>query len=247
MRIPTLILLLLACAIPLHAAPRPWKSADGQRSIQGEFLKRDTTSITIRQSNGKDLVIALDKLHPDDRAWVNDNHPLTPAKKPDKATVFDQLVFGDTRDQVTAKLKASKAVELTVDEALLGRTGLNGVFRTRQKVGNLRAMLFFDWTDAGSLKELTLQTESLPASAYHADLEQSWKALITLLETLYGKPVQKGPMPSIESLAEGSFSPSHLWALEGIGSALLGTARDGANYQLVVRFTQKKIQPVEFR
>ena len=239
-----LFLLLLAAASTLQAAPRPWKSANGQHTIQGEFLKRDATSITLRLSNGNDLAIPFDQLHPDDRAWVNDNHPLARAKKPAQATVFDQLVFGDTRDQVTTKLKTSKFVELTVAETFLGRTGLNGVFRTRRKIGNLSAMLNFDWSDAGGLKELTLQTESLPAAAYHTDLEQCWTAFISLLESLYGKPVQKGPMPAIESLAEGSFFPSHLWTIEGVGSALLGTARDGGNYQLVVRFTQKKVQPV---
>jgi hypothetical protein len=210
-----LFLLLLASASTLHAAPRPWKSTDGQLSIQGEFLKRDATSITIRRPNGNDLAIP-----------------------------FDQLVFGDTRDQVTAKLKASKFVELTVPETFLGRTGLNGVFRTRRKIGKLSAMLNFDWSDTGGLKEVTLQTESLPAAAYHTDLEQCWTAFISLLETLYGKPVQNGSMPAIGSLAEGSFFPSHLWAIEGVGSALLGTARDGENYQLVVRFTRKKVEPV---
>jgi hypothetical protein len=239
-----LFLLLLASASTLHAAPRPWKSTDGQLSIQGEFLKRDATSITIRRPNGNDLAIPFDQLHPDDRAWVNDNHPLAIVKKPAQVAVFDQLVFGDTRDQVTAKLKASKFVELTVPETFLGRTGLNGVFRTRRKIGKLSAMLNFDWSDTGGLKEVTLQTESLPAAAYHADLEQCWTAFISLLETLYGKPVQNGSMPAIGSLAEGAFFPSHLWAIEGVGSALLGTARDGENYQLVVRFTRKKVEPV---
>jgi hypothetical protein len=52
-------------------------------------------------------------------------------------------------------------------------------------------------------------------------------------------------MPSKESIPDGSFFPSHLWTLETGGSALLGTARDGDKYQVVVRFTQKVVKPVE--
>ena len=117
---------------------------------------------------------------------------LTDRTVPNKAAVFDQLVFGQSRAQVLAKLKTSKFVELTVDETFLGRTGLNGVFRTRKKIGGLDASLYFDWTDAGELKELTLQTEALPASAYRTQIEPSWKKFIELLTTLYDDPVQKG-------------------------------------------------------
>jgi hypothetical protein len=37
---------------------------------------------------------------------------------------------------------------------------------------------------------------------------------------------------------------THLWKLEGQGSAMLGAAREGENYLIVVRFTRKNIQPV---
>ena len=163
---------------------------------------------------------------------------------PKQAAVKDQLVFGDTRDQVLAKLKASPVVEMNVGDTFLGRTGLNGIFRTRKRVGGLNASLFFDWTIAGELRELTLQTDALPASAYPSRIASSWKEFIVLLRTLYGKPTQQGSLPTMGSLSDGSFSPSHLWSLESGGSALLGTARAGSNYQLVVRFTQKTIKPV---
>jgi hypothetical protein len=82
------------------------------------------------------------------------------------------------------------------------------------------------------------------ASAYPSRIASSWKEFIVLLRTLYGKPTQQGSLPTMGSLADGSFTPSHLWSLESGGSALLGTARAGSNYQLVVRFTQKTIKPV---
>jgi len=243
--------LLIASAMNLLAETRFWKTTDGTRSVSGEFVNRDTTTVTIRYGGGKEITSPLAKLHPDDLAWLNKSHPIpgvagampTPAM-PDKSAVFDQLVFGDTRDQVTAKLKASQFVESGLDATFLGRTGLNGVFRTRKQIGGLDASLFFDWTEGGTLKELTIQTATVPESDYQTQLQPSWKEFIVLLTTLYGKPVQQGSLPHSESLADGSFRPSHLWSLEAGGSVLLGTARDGDKFQLVVRFTQKKIQPV---
>ena len=134
---------------------------------------------------------------------------------------------------------------MTQDETFIGRSGMNGIFRTRQKVGKLDCYLYFDWTEAGKLKELTLQTETVTAASYKTDLESSWKRFVDLLSILYGNPTQKGSLPGRESLADGAFSPSHFWPLDGGGSALLGTAREGAKYQLVVRFTQKKAQVIE--
>ncbi len=240
------LILALAAAPALSAEPRPWKSADGVRSVQGEFVKRDATSVTIRTDAGKELTIELTKLHPDDTKWLDLHHSLNPtAPAQDPTAFFDNLTFRDTRDSTLAKLKASKIVEMTTNETFIGRSGLNGVFKTRQKIGGLDAFLYFDWTEAGKLKELSLQTDTRPGAAYKTELEPSWKEMIKLLDTLYGKPVQNGPLPPPNTLADGSFAPSHLWLLEGGGSALLGTAREGEKYQLVVRFTQKKVGVVE--
>lgn len=245
-RFPLTLIFAVISATALSTEARPWKSADGLRSIEGEFVKRDATSVTIRTDAGKDITIELAKLHPDETKWLNLKQSLTPAAPPqDPAAFFDTLTFRDTRETTLAKLKASKVVIMTTDETFIGRSGLNGIFKTRQKIGGLDGFLYFDWTEAGKLKELTLQTETRPDSAYKTELEPSWKEMIELLSTLYGKPVQNGPIPQANTLADGSFAPSHLWLLEGGGSALLGTAREGSKYQLVVRFTEKKVKVVE--
>ncbi len=248
-RIAITLIFAIASASTLFAETRPWKSADGLRTVQGEYIKRDPTSVTIRSDGGKELTIDLSKLHPDEKKWLDLNHslaaPVAAAPAPDPAAFFDNLTFDDTRETTLAKLKASKIVEMTSDETFIGRSGINGIFRTRQKIGSLSGFLYFDWTEAGKLKELTLQTESLPATAYKSDLEPSWKEFVELLSMLYGKPVQKGPLPQPESIANGSFSPSHLWTLEHGGSALLGAACESNKYQIVVRFTQKKVGVVE--
>ena len=146
--------LILACSLllPLAAAPRPWKNPTGESRIQGEFLSRDESNVTIRRSDGLVFTLDIKKVHPDDLQWLEANHPL-PVAKPaepvaDASAVFDTLHFGDTREQVLAKLKASKIVELRVAESLLGRFGLNGSFQTRKDIGGLRCRLLFNWSGA---------------------------------------------------------------------------------------------------
>lgn len=241
----TLPVVFLATLLSASAAPRAWKSSDGTRTFRGEFVKRDATSVTLRGENNREIVVELNKLHPDDQKWLDLNHSLKPVAAVDPKAFFDNLSFNDTRDSTMAKLKVSKLVEMTTSETFVGRSGLNGIFRTRQKVGGLDAFLYFDWSPGGTMKELTLQTETVAAADYKTRIQPSWTEFVELLSALYGAPAQKGPLPSSESLADGSFMPSHFWKLENGGNALLGTAREGPQYQLVVRFTQKKIQLVE--
>ncbi|MES2437556.1 MAG: hypothetical protein V4584_00725 [Verrucomicrobiota bacterium] len=241
----SLLFLLAAASVSSASAEmRAWKNTDGTRSVQGEYIKRDATSVTIKTDTGKELTIELAKLHADERKWLEAKQSQNaPAQEAD--AFFDNLTFRDTRETTEAKLKASKLVVLTTDETFIGRSGLNGAFRTRQKIGTMDGYLYFDWTETGKLKELNLQTETRPDTAYKTELEPAWKQLIELLGTLYGKPVQKGPLPAMASLADGTFAPSHLWTIESGGCAMLGTAREGTKYQVVVRFSQKKPQVVE--
>ncbi|MEO7098177.1 MAG: hypothetical protein ABI162_02360 [Luteolibacter sp.] len=240
------LVFVIASALPAVAESRPWKSADGLHSIVGDFLKRDATSVTIRREDGKEVSFDLGKLHADDKKWLDANHPLAATDIPDDSAVFDTLKFGDKHDMVLAKLKASKLVVMTIADNLIGRTGLNGIFRIRQKVGGQDASLYFDWTEADTLKEINVRTAAFPATSYDAKLAPSWKEFIELLTTLHGKPLQAVPQIDLASIPESSMLSSHLWRLESGGSALLGIGREGGKYQVVVRFTQEKIQPAGY-
>jgi hypothetical protein len=94
------------------------------------------------------------------------------------------------------------------------------------------------------MREVSLQTESLGGTSYGSRLQDSWKQLIELLTNLNGRPLQAADYPKQTDLADGVFLASHLWRLEGGGSALLGTACEGNQFMVVVRFTQDVIQPV---
>lgn len=238
-----MLLAIAAAPLGLDAAPRSWTSVDG-RSVQGEFVKRDASGVTIRRSDRKQVTIPLDKLHGNDRAWLNANHPLPGQELPAPNTVFDKLEFGDSRSQVYDKLKASKFVELTVAETFLGRSGLNGVFRTRHKVGGMDATLFFDWEEDQTLKEVTIQTTALPAGQFKDQLEPAWKDFIELLSSIHGKPIHANPKLDLGVIGDGMMSTTHLWKLDGKGTAMLGAAREGSAYQVAVRFTKEEIEPV---
>lgn len=231
-----------------HADARQWKNTDGTQTFEGEFVSRDASQVTLKRQDGKTFTISVARLHFDDIAWLNKNHPesgASPVKAGAQEPAFDTLFFGDSRATVETKLKASRFVELTVEEAHLGRFGLNGVFRTRKQIGGKSYFLFFDW-DGDSLKEITLQTENLTKDAYDGVMKESWKELASVLSSLYGKPIVEGAYPGQSSVGDGSFSPSHSWKLSP-GAALLGVARDGKTYQVVVRFKKDPVGIVEIR
>lgn len=254
----TLVLFAFFGAPLLCAAPRPWRSSDGQRSIAGDFVRRDETRVTIVRSDRTEVVIPLEKLHPDDLAWLNTEHPLggkvttAAGEGADTASghdegsggVFDQLAFGDTRDQVLEKLKRSKFVTMTADETFIGRTGLNGIFRLSEKVGGLEASLYFDWDGGGRLTEITLQTEMVDAARFSAVIEPCWKAFIPLLTKIYGTPAHSQDHLDERSLPEGALSGTHLWKLEPEGSAMLGAVKEAGKCQVAVRFTKRNVAPV---
>ncbi len=245
MTLKATLAILIAMIAGIHAETRPWRSIDGQRKpIQGEFMKRDETSVTVRRIDGIPVTIPLDMLFPDDRTWLNNTHPAPGTETSDPSEVFDKLKFGDSRDEVLKKLKASKFVQTTTDETFMGRTGLNGVFRTRQKIGGLDASLYFDWTESGNLKEINLQTDPLPESDFKTKLVPCWKDFAVLLTKLQGKPLVAEPEIHLSSIRDGSLQSTHLWALDSIGSARLGAARDGTRYQIVVRFTKEVVKPM---
>jgi hypothetical protein len=230
----------LAAGSGLFAEVRSWKNTATATVFKATFVKRDPTSVTLRDESGRERAFEISKLHKEDQGWLEVHHPLT-----DSGAIFDTLTFADTRETAFAKLKASQLVEMVSDETFFGRSGINGAFRTEKKINNLSVYLYFDWTETGTLKELTLQTEDQVAGSFKTALEPSWKEFIELLSSLYGEPVQKGNFPSILSLQDGALLPTHLWKLEGGGSVLLGTSREGEKYQVCVRFSQQAKRLVE--
>ena len=244
---PILVLIgsLLHLAVPSHAQITTWKSHDDQSEFRGTYMSHDDRHVTIRRTDGRVFTFAIEKLHADHQSWLKKQQRDTLESTPENANaIFDELVFGDTRREVEAKLKASKIVEMAVAETLLGRFGLNGTFRTIHKIGGLHCLLDFGWSTQGKLNEISLRTEPLGATAYESRLKNNWTDLAKLMTNLYGKPVQAADYPGRNDLQNDLMLGSHLWHLDGGGSAMLGSSMQNDQYMIIVRFTPQTIQPV---
>jgi hypothetical protein len=240
---PVLAILLSSAS----AATRTWTSSDGQRKIQAELVKHDNANVTLRLTNGQLVTMEVSKLAEADRKWLAANDPAAAAApKPSltKAPVFDTLAFGDTHDKVLAKLKASKLVKLQMDERLLGRTGLNDVFRTEAAVAGLHSTLYFGWDAAGNLEEVSLHSEGVPAADFTTKILPCCAENIAQLTNIYGPPLQAADPSSPADMKDGSLLFTHLWHLDSGGSILVGTANDAGQFRTIVRVTRQVIQPI---
>ncbi|MEY3395186.1 MAG: hypothetical protein RL346_1422 [Verrucomicrobiota bacterium] len=227
---------------------RTWSNADKTKTFEGQFVRIDEGQVTIRLKNHKNLTFTIDKLHPDDQAWIHSHQPgqagnpngsVARIENLNPDAVFDTLTFGDHRDSVTQKLQASSMVRTKFADTLLGRTGLNGIFHTTEKIGGFTHSLSFDWDENGKLIEITLQSETRPSSEYETTLKSCWQEISAILVTIYGKPKTIGSMARISELGDDQMLPSHVWRLPQGGSCLLGSSKMEGGYQIVIRFTKQ--------
>lgn len=240
------------------AESRKWRSKDGSKFIIADYVSHNQFTVTVKRVDGKVVTLDRGDLHVDDMDFlaklptpvVTPPQAKTPPKSAntapvmDDSAVFDTLKLGDTRAEVMSKIKASKSLELTVDEIYLGRFGLNGSYRTKQTIGGLKCLLYFDWDSSGNLKELNLQTQPQPSSSYQGLLKDTWDELSKLMTTLHGKPLQNADYPASGVLQNDSSLSTHLWRMANGGSALLGTSKSVEGYMVSVRFTTEAIQPI---
>jgi hypothetical protein len=245
----SLCLLLLFPAL-IHAQSRTWLSKDGSKTFEAEYLSHNQFTVTVKRSDGKVITVSRSELHPGhEKNLIGKPQAITPGNtvnEPvmDDNAVLDTLKLGDTHKEVSQKLKASRMLELTVDEMYLGRFGLNGSYRTKQTIGGLKCLLYFDWDNDSCLKEVNLQTQPQSADRYNGKLQETWRELVKLMTTLHGKPLQNADFPASSSLQNDMSLSTHLWRLSGGGSALLGTSKSAEGYMVSVRFTTDAIEPV---
>lgn len=161
-----------------------------------------------------------------------------------KAGVYAGLNFGDSRDEVTRKLQASELIEQTVDSTFFGRTGLNGVFKCKNKLAGLKYSLYFAWSENGGLTEITLRSEELPANAYGTSIKQAWKQANQLFTQVYGAPKQDAKYPAPKDFLNHPILITHLWHRGERQSILIGPGIEKGRSFLTIRFINKKVPPV---
>jgi len=239
----TLTLSFLLFSSLLHA--KNWRNKDGSRSFRGEFVSFNKINVKIKKIDDTIVEIPISRLHPEDQKWVRNYSAKAKANAALNASnsVFAGLNFGDSKDVVMSKLKKSDIVESSVSDIHLGRTGLNGIFRTKAKIGPYKCSVFFDWTSQDKLKEITLRTDDLQASDYDTNIKRCWEQMVHLTGEIIGSPVHKTTYPMQNNMQDGMSMNTHLYRIQSGGSALVGIGFQDGKYMVTTRFTRDTVDP----
>jgi hypothetical protein len=159
------------------------------------------------------------------------------------AGVYEDLEYGDTRQQVTDKLMACERVKSSIPKTMFARVGLNGTFKIKKDLNGLDFALFFDWDENQRLKEVTLRSIAIDPGQFNSTLAKSFRSALQLISEVYGPPVMGNPMPKSSQVADGAILNSHLWHV-GSGTLLMGVAKDQGKLHLSISFLEKRINPV---
>jgi hypothetical protein len=227
---------------------RTWSNPDKTKSFEAQYLSSKDDTVLLRLKSFKNITVDINKLHVDDQLWIKQIKSDTSKaaatsnnkiKEVNDNAVFDTLVFGDKRAEVTRKLFESKLVSTKMSQVHIGRTGLNNIFTTREKIAGLTFSLNFNWSASDELIEVSLQSENISSQDYSTQVKSCYEELEKILISIYGKPKESNDMPGINELKDDQMLFSHVWRLDQGGSILLGTSKIDGNYQAVVRFTKE--------
>jgi len=159
------------------------------------------------------------------------------------AGVYEDIEYGDTKQEVTDKLMACERVENTVPKTMFGGVGLNGTFRVKKDLNGLSFSLFFDWNENEQLNGITLRSTAIAPEQFNSTLHDAFRSALHLISEVYGPAVMSNPIPDSSQIADGKTLNSHLWHVDG-GTLLMGVAKDQGKLHLSIRFLEKLIDPV---
>lgn len=154
---------------------------------------------------------------------------------------FGQLLggveFGDNRNEVEKKLKASPLVDAKSQSSMFARTGLNGAFKTTRTLDGLQYAIYYDWKDGDTLKSLNLHSTHIPTTEYPSKLKASWSYLINFLSSRHGQASNAGTYPNKNLVAMDNMYFTHEWKTD-TGYLYMGPGLEKNGYKLVMTFTK---------
>jgi hypothetical protein len=206
--------LLIPSVFPAAGEASVWRSADGSRTMEAELVSLHGDTVTMKDRQGKALVFALDKLAAADQERVRKEAEKLKPKPPPvpKLEAFDVFRLGADIDETAAAAKRVPGVGGGLPTALLGRTGINGVYSL--KAGGVEWALYFGFDASESLTEVSLYGPEVPLDT-PVGLRAHAEAIRPMLTALAGQPLHAQPPPPIESIAEGSAYFSESWGGPG--------------------------------
>lgn len=246
-----LTIALLSSTTIAMAEPHAWKNKEGTRAVRGDVISRDATSITIRRtSDFKTIKLPLDMIHPDDVAWLNANHPIGGAKpklnagpesRNDLKTISEALAYGDSYDTCMQKIKACKLVKANIAETLIGRTGMDGVFRTVNNFAGGKYELYFDWDESRKLKGFTFRSDALKAEELKDVIIPRWQQAVALATSLYGQPITSTPNLNLGAVQNERAHTTHAWKHPLRGVVAVSVGRLDQEYFLQFQFVNQEV------
>jgi len=149
------------------------------------------------------------------------------------------ITSGNKEYKMPLDIKESQIVVSNVGNGIFaGLTGLNGKFRTKNKIGDLQCFLYFDWktaTQSGAentknLTGLELRSDPVTTIDVPGKLKNSWSELIGLFEMLYGPAsYEASRYPSLNEINQmGGIVGTHRWKIP-TAEIVLGPAIDPKN------------------
>ena len=151
------------------------------------------------------------------------------------AELLAGIKFGDSRDQVSAKLDQSNQVTSTLPKAMISRVGLNGAYQTTQSLKGLKFSLYFGWEN-DKLTQITYRSTSAPP----ASIKQAWNYSINLLSAIHRKASNAGDYPKLNELKDKGILYSHEWK-SGAGYIYLGVGKISGKYNINITFSSIKL------
>lgn len=212
----SLFVFFLLSLVPSTA--RTWTSADGEKTIEGEYVSHADEHVVIKRGT-KDIIVKYEFLSDADRKWVEDLDKAVetdPKSSPKDAELLKTLLtivqHGDGESTVVDKLDQNPHVDATLSKTFLARVGLNGFFKTKATLNGRQFAYYFDWNDQDHLSCITLRSEEFPRADFAKRVKDAWLAGNQLISQCYGEAEQASDFPPVSALTPtANLMITHVW------------------------------------
>ena len=218
-----ILLVFLSLTLSLTSLiARTWTSADGGKTIEGEYVSHTDEHVVIKTGR-KDIVIKYEFLSARDKQWVDNHAKDSDPGQQDAAKgqasvgmLLKVIQHGDDESAVIRKLDNNPHIEASLDKTFLARVGLNGFFRTKETLNGQQYTFHFDWNENDRLTCITLRSEEFSKAEFEQTVKNAWSACNELVTKSYGEAAQASDYPAINVFnPKANLMITHVWHPEG--------------------------------
>ncbi len=139
--------------------------------------------------------------------------------------LYEGLQTGMKEADILKTLRKSKNVDCPPTDALLSRTGLNGICYAKEKLAGQKFALHFDFKNDELRAVIFYSDKKFLPTDNELKLKHAYKKLMMALSEKYGEPQN---MPDwIKNISDGQILYMHMWKLGEGQFVYAGLGRDG--------------------